>query len=532
MKKITLSVYTKALIQQLAALSPKKPTDEFGRLEVSQTASFFAILYEKIRNAVEYREAHLIRRSSIERILRRRLLLNASASGEGESIIRELMWARYFPPESLGEADIQTVEGIIQKYVRVRDHLLTARNGRARKYFSGFIYDLMTCEIEEALSPYEAKRNALQTFYIFQVLKDKVRVENITDEKKNAYFYVAIERLFAKSDRAYLRAHLFSLLYGSISSAKNPELEQITAGLPKIFQNIDGLIKNPYTDRLRRFINGQMPPFRVLFDITGKGAEAVKEIAADPVKLWVEVDRTCRAKYDQGSRRLTRLAIKAIIYIFLSKMLFALALEYPLSLHLFGEVNYTALWVNTLFPPLLMFLIVGFTRIPGAENTKRIYNRLIDVIDADRSFEASVSFVMRRARVKRPILIFTFTIFYSMTFFMTFLLLYGILQLFNFNIVSKLVFVFFVSLVSFFAHRIRQAAREYQLREKETFFRPFIDFFLMPFLSVGKILSTGISRLNFLGVVLDFLIEAPFKLIIEVIEEWVNFMRARREEIS
>ena len=35
---------------------------------------FFALVYEKVRNAVEYREDHLILRAAIERILKRRFL--------------------------------------------------------------------------------------------------------------------------------------------------------------------------------------------------------------------------------------------------------------------------------------------------------------------------------------------------------------------------------------------------------------------------------------------------------------------------
>lgn len=53
----------------------------------------------------------------------------------------------------------------------------------------------------------------------------------------------------------------------------------------------------------------------------------------------------------------------------------------------------------------------------------------------------------------------------------------------------------------------------------------------MPVLSVGKVLSSGISKINIFGFVFDFFIEAPFKLIVEVVEEWVRFVRERREEI-
>jgi len=44
-------------------------------------------------------------------------------------------------------------------------------------------------------------------------------------------------------------------------------------------------------------------------------------------------------------------------------------------------------------------------------------------------------------------------------------------------------------------------------------------------------LSQGLAKLSFLMVIMDFLIEAPLKTIISVIEEWTSFIRERREEV-
>src|SRR5688572_17968529 len=92
---IELSHYTKAFLKNFLAIKPKLPPDEVSRIDVSQTVSFFALAYERVRNAVEYRESHLIRRAAIERILKRRLSLNPQGEGEAENLVRELLWARY-----------------------------------------------------------------------------------------------------------------------------------------------------------------------------------------------------------------------------------------------------------------------------------------------------------------------------------------------------------------------------------------------------------------------------------------------------
>lgn len=512
--KIRLSHFTLALLDRLHSILLKQTPDEFSRLTVSQTATFFALVYEKIRNVVEYREAHLIRRAAVERILRRRLLLNPSGKGEGENVVRELLWARYFPQDKLGQEDVSRVQSVIDKYIAFKPD----------NTFTDYLTQLLSCEIEEMLSPEEAQRAALETFFLFQVLKNKVKIDNVSDDQKDAYFYVALEKIFNKSDLPYLRYHLLKLQHENLS--------EVTPKQIKEFERIERLINNPYSARMRRFIKNQIPPFKILFEVLRKNKENSSELLSDKKALWEQVEETCKEKYAQTSNRLRQLAIKSIIYIFLTKMIFALILEYPVSLYFFGEVNYTALIINSVFPPLLMFLVVAFSSVPGYSNTTRIFERIVYLIDADKSFETSISFVIRKKVEKKPTLKFAFTIFYLFTFIVTFYLLHAILSLLKFNALSETIFIFFVSLVAFFSRRVRAVAKEYRLREKESFISPFIDFFAIPFLTVGKFLSSSISRLNFLTALLDFLIEAPFKLIIEVVEEWISFVRSRKDEIT
>jgi len=70
-EKIALSQYTLALISALKSIKPRPRPDDLSKIEVSQTVSFFALVYEKMRNAVEFRDDHLILRAAIERILKR-----------------------------------------------------------------------------------------------------------------------------------------------------------------------------------------------------------------------------------------------------------------------------------------------------------------------------------------------------------------------------------------------------------------------------------------------------------------------------
>ncbi len=528
---IALSKSTSALLEQFKKIKPPVAPDDLSKISVSQTVTFFALAYERIRNAVEYRDAHLIRRASIERILRRRMSMNPDGTNEGENIVRELLWARYFPNESLGAFHAEQVQKVIDVYKKILDQLLVGQTTKSRIYIRQFLIHMMSSEIEETLQPQEAKQHSLFTFYMFQVLKDKIKIEKTTEDEKNASFFVAIEKSFNQSDIAYLRYHLYTLWHKPLSKQKEQEIDKLIPELHNLFIKIDNVINNPNVDRLRRFVNFHKAPFLILTELLKRRGDEAKKILTDKELLWNDVEQLCREKYAFTQDKLRMLALKAIVYIFITKMLLAIVLEYPVSLFLYGEVDYFSLTANTISPPLLMFLIATFTKIPDAKNTKRIFDRIIEILDSNNEFETTISLVTRENKVQNPSRIFTFTVFYSMTFIITFGLLNTLLGMFGFNAISKLLFMFFISVVTFFAYRIRQTAKQYQLPEGEAAFRPFTDFFFMPILSVGKFLSRSLSHLNFVTFIFDFIIEAPFKMIIEVVEEWISFVRQKRDEI-
>ncbi|KXK08113.1 MAG: hypothetical protein UZ21_OP11001000714 [Microgenomates bacterium OLB22] len=83
----------------------------------------------------------------------------------------------------------------------------------------------------------------------------------------------------------------------------------------------------------------------------------------------------------------------------------------------------------------------------------------------------------------------------------------------------------------FFGFRIRQIAREYTVARDQAFLAPVLDTLALPLLSFGKLLSSELSRFNILILFFDVVLEAPFKLIVEVVEEWIRFTKGRREEI-
>jgi hypothetical protein len=66
-------------------------------------------------------------------------------------------------------------------------------------------------------------------------------------------------------------------------------------------------------------------------------------------------------------------------------------------------------------------------------------------------------------------------------------------------------------------------------KESPLFF--LINLFSLPFLNVGHWIAVRFVKINIFVFILDFIIEAPFKVFLEVIEDWINFLKEKKEEI-
>jgi len=309
------------------------------------------------------------------------------------------------------------------------------------------------------------------------------------------------------------------------------QIDDLAVKFAEINDQIDSTIANPYIDKITRFIRKQSPPFLILFTIAERYKNELQEILTDTGELWKKVDFICRELYQATRKKIRTAGIRSIIYIFLTKSAFVVILEYPVTKYFYGDIHMIPLIINTLFPPIFMGILITFVATPNDKNTRLIFKRIKEILTQNPEKNEIKNIITKENKVKRPVLLFGFTIFYLMTFGVTFSLIYYVLNVLNFNIINKAVFIFFICVVTFFAYRIRQTAKEYSVENKSGILSPVVDFFMIPILSVGKWLSSEIGKINLFIFIFDFMIEAPFKLIFEIVEEWINFVKKKKDEI-
>lgn len=512
-----LTQQARELIQIFATPDEETTESVTGSIKVSSAATLPALFYEKIRNIIEYHEDHLLRRAAIERILERLTRSKNSTRAIAETLIRELLWARYLKNESVPLSKIDEVDKIIQKYQKLPP---------VSREQTDWIRSVESYDIERTLVE-TFKKEAMVSF-MYQIFAPQIKLdETFSDEEKNIQIFIASHKALARSDEAILRYFLLHLRYPELKDGMS---SQVLDNFQSIYQKIESQIQNPANTILTRHLRKNVAPFLVLEDALRKNSKL--ETYEKSESLESEVTEVASKRYHELKSKITRMATRSIIYVFISKMLVAFLFEIPSDLWITKDFRLLSLLINISFPPAMMFLLTLTVKAPGKDNTEKVIKRIKTMLyQTEEAKKQNPIFISLKPRSHGPILTVFLTAIYILAFIVSFGVILKTLTLLKFSILSKAVFILFLSGVAFFAYQIRQVAKDYKVSDRESFLSPIADFFMVPILSLGQWVGKGLARFNFLTFIFDFIIEAPLKTIIEVFEELTHFLREKREEV-
>lgn len=494
------------------------------KISVNPVVAEVASWYEKIRNAMDYRDGEGILCATIERILRRRLLLGGKRDGTASSLIRELMWGRYFPPNSIPESIVAEVSERISLYIEVYDQV-TQQHKLNKSAIYDWMLGILAADITRTLNP--NKDTEVIVNVMFHILKEKVTILGEPEETKDIQVFIAVHRAFANEEITMLRFHLFNQFFGKLTLHN---LEKVCQQFPQGYKEVETALKYCLKDRIYAYIKKQTPPFYILQDILKKNRGRSRQMIEHDLETTVL--STCSLHYDDISTKVKRAIVRSVFFLFLTKALFALAVEGSFESIAYGKVMWSSIGLNTMIPPLLMMLAALFIKTPGKENSLRIYERIKSVLfTKDHRFCEPIS--LSKIPQYNIFLEISFVLLWIVACVFGFGVIIFVLRELHFNLLSQGVFVFFVAVVSFLSYRINQTARMYTIGdEKQNIGSVLFDFFFMPFIQVGRQLTVGISQFNILIFILDFIIEAPFKGIFAFFEHWFFFLHTQREKLE
>ena len=500
---------TKSLIADLDEANKFKSKITKETIKTTKTASDLGFLYEKARNAIEFRDDHLVRQAAIERILKRRFFLNQESAKIAKLLIKELSWARYFANNSIESSKIETISKIIDKY---RDVLNQSENNINEK-----LVGLCSCEIEENLIFNPLPQ--ILTNYVSSSVLPRLEFGESDKQIKSIQVYIATERAYAKNDEILIMYKLLKVLLPKWDDSK------------KLFSTIikiEEYLNHPLKDVLKRKVTQMIPPFNLIREMI-KNRDDIETLLDDPKSLEKSALQILEKKYSETKDKVLRASKRSIIYIFLTKMVLAILIEIPFEV-LFSKINYLVLTINILFPPSLMFLFNSGIKLPSVKNSNIMIEKLKEYFYKDEN-EIVPEYIEANPKAAGKDKIF-FYFFLTTSSFVIIGILW-LLYLLGFSIVSQFIFLFFLSVVSFFAFRVREISKDYQLSDEygESFLESLVDYIFLPIIKMGQFLSNQISKLNILSFVFDFIIEAPLKTFLEILEDWLHFVRVKKEEI-
>ncbi|OGY43833.1 MAG: hypothetical protein A3B89_00305 [Candidatus Buchananbacteria bacterium RIFCSPHIGHO2_02_FULL_40_13] len=509
--------------------SIKAPKD-VEKIKLSQMISKLGFFYEKFRNAIDYNDEHLVRRNSLERFLRRQLLLllEKDPSKISEALIHEFIRAQYLPNDTLPETFILEVAQPIQKYLAIIDYISYNRLPKSSKLIDWLI-GITSAEINEKLTPNNKEVAIANLMYSHLIDNIAFHKTNIDKKERDLQIYIATLRTLLKADPSTLRYFLLKLYLPNWNLAEPAEIEHFSRHIYNVKNKIDSHLSHPIGFQLTRNLRPQAVFFNILKEVMELNKDHLKELFADNELLEKSIEEIVVGNYKKIKTKLIGTILRVILYIFFTKTILAFIIELPYDYFILEQIHWYALITNIAFHPLLMFFIAMTIRIPGVKNTQLIIAEIKKIIAGEeRKIVFKAKGLMRRGSVSY----FIFNTIYIIMFSISFGLIISILNFFNFNVPSGILFVFFLTIVSFFGFRLRNLAKQLSVvPRKDNFFSFLVDFISLPIIRVGRFFSTNFAKINIFLFILDFLIETPFKALVEFLEKAVSFINEKREEI-
>lgn len=496
----------------------------------SQVAGGVHFLYENVRNATEFREQHLFIRRAIERFLHRRLRLNQKLVGSGHDLVIELINTRYIKNDTIPTTVVAQLDEALGHYSQLHHDLLrTTRNPATQIGVTDHLLEIASTDLEALIVPHHKEELILN--FTFKSFLENIDPADIVDTGVDRPTFelillATIHRMLLKSDVAVIRHALFTRQFAEWKQDASERAEAVRHFVAAN-QHIERSQTGPAAARINRMVKRGIVPYLVLRQALLESANP-EELVAEPVRLGGRITAICQQRYREAQQKLRAGVIRSIIFLIATKAILAVVLEIPFDLLVYGHIAWLPLVINFVVPPVYMATLGSGVRVPSARNTQKI-RQGVDAIVYPTD-EAPVKYRLPRSSSGGRATLFNFV--YALTFAISFGIVIWILSMLEYNVVSAAIFFIFLSTVSFLGFRVSQAANELVVvDERRGLLNALADFFYTPFVQVGQWLASKYARVNIVSLALDILIELPLKTVLRIFEQWIGFIREKREDI-
>lgn len=483
--------------------------------EVNRIITKAATYYEKVRYLIDFKEEHSIRRSAIHRILKRRVLLERG-DGVGARLLQELVGAQYIAKGIATEEIAGGINRIIEKFLRLRK----LANGSAA---SGKLLNFAASEIDLLLAPLQHAIDASVTDAFYKAIRSNVVAPGVSEKEIDIQLYCACRRALLRSDNDTLSYALWLLYVPEWKNASEEEMKNIAGRLSGILRAIDEGVNNQLQWHLAQKVRNETVYFLIIRELVQQYGLESERILANPAETDTYIRAFLEKKYKKENERVTSSGIRAIVYLFCTKLILAFVLELPYEIAFLGGVHYVPLATNVLFHPILLFALTRGVGRLDESNTEAIISGIHGILYEDKIRPIK----LRTGYARHP---YMFAVLYAALVGAVFGGIVAVLRALEFNVVSMALFMLFFALVNYFAFRIRYNAARWKVVDREGTFSTIINVLSVPVIRTGRWLSQTFSTINVFVFVMDFLIEIPFKSLLHFSNQFITYLKEKADE--
>lgn len=540
-----LSLETQKLIRRYQeALNP--PYEGGAMIYVDEIASKVASLYERVRVIIDWKEEHLIRRTAIERVLKRRTLAELSGlslvpdlkAGEvAEPLVTELIRGGHFPNGRIPKKRLIDVQRVLQKYGYILENAPLAQNGspvgiKRRVNFYTWLLEIAACEIDEILGP-SPKEDALIA-YMTTLILERIRVlpeGTLTPEEKAIQTYIAVHRALFHLDAPIISYHLLQLRYPQWSNLPESLLNEIAKNIASIWGSLERDLNHPLANEFYEVGEKYDTPYLILGDVLSsfeKNPAEIPQQVADAQKLEERSQEAYNKRLSTQKRRLFRMAVYSTLSIFIAGGLSLFIFEVPLAKLVYGEWKPLAMLVDLMLPTALMFILVAIIRLPGESNLKKVLEEIKKIVYHQREIDVYEI----QAKKKRSLLFSTISsLLYLLGSFLSLGLIFWVFKLARVPWTSVYIDTLNVAVIVFAALLVRQRAKELVVEEKTRIWEFLLDVLSVPIARVGQWLSNKWKEYNIASVLFTVMVDLPFLTLVDFVENWSTFIKEKKSGI-
>lgn len=514
-------------------------------IHVDEIASRIAKFYEMIRKVVDWKEDSVLRRSAIERALKRTLFpkLTGFSKREGLDVYRiaytitaDLIRGGHLPNDDIAQEKVSEVETILKKYLYILEHATFPQSElipiKQKINFSSFIIEIAAVDIEEILST-PLKERVLITS-MTDLLTDRIRVlpeGTLSQSDKKTHVFIAVCRTLFDLDDGYI---LVQLLRYSHPGWYNPTSELLTvlsSSIPSLWQSHEAVLEHPVSKQLYAICERIDTVFMLIGDVIDSyktDPQKLQNVFTDKTKLSKAIEEAYDKRFVSLKSRLLRLAIFSTLSVFLSNWVTFFIVEVPMASWFYEGFNIFTAVIDFVVPTAVTFALVSIIKPPPQSNKERVLTLVYQCVYDDEKVQLhDVYLKTRRNRVFSVIMV---VMYLTMMFGVLGLVgyLFYIAQL---PITSVVFDTFTIALTFFAAVGIRNKSKELSVDDRTGVWEFLLDMISVPIAKIGEVLAKKWKEYNVVAILFTFLIETPMIVLLDFVENWSQYLKERRSEL-